>query len=174
MHKEILAWSKKTDFILISEGEGEALSRDDIANGYVDYINLLGISYHGNGDFSEGNKFDGGVVLLKTSYQEQFKSTKNLVDYLIAIDEIPVANYTIISEIGWNMVRKPDKKECENNYIKYPSGTFVMCKYAHDGYPLIGSIGEVIKNGRGIILHIKWSDGEIYPLLTGSDKFDAL
>ena len=60
--------------IRISEGTGDNLLDEDIANGYVDYI------YYDIHDVSIGlPEIDGGQVMLTELFQEKYKSTKECV-----------------------------------------------------------------------------------------------
>lgn len=67
----------KSDFIIqskdgrifkISEGTGDNLLDEDVANGYVDYINYD--YYDTLNDLADGNSHDGGMVLLKKNYAD--------------------------------------------------------------------------------------------------------
>ena len=87
---EILLWSNSTGFIRISEGSGVNLSSEDEENGYVDYIMLDYMMYDGK----ELAETDGAQVMLTQLYQEQFHTTKDVVNHLIKYNWIPNVNYT--------------------------------------------------------------------------------
>lgn len=88
----ILIWNKDVGFIKINEGTGENLLKEDIKEGYVDYMMIDFVEYDGD----EFEVMDGGQVMLKELYKEKFNSIENVVDYLIECDEIPNAVYTVL------------------------------------------------------------------------------
>ena len=92
MFSNILIWNKDVGFIKINEGTGDNLLKEDIKEGYVDYIMIDFVEYDGD----EFEAMDGGQVMLTELYQEKFKSIEDVVDYLIASDEIPDAVYTVL------------------------------------------------------------------------------
>ena len=59
----------------ISEGDGGNLLKEDIENGYVDYI------YYEiyNADDLD-NEIDGGMILLKEYFQDKYKSTEDAIE----------------------------------------------------------------------------------------------
>lgn len=92
MFSSILIWNKDVGFIKINEGTGDNLLKEDVKNGYVDYIMIDVVEYDGD----EFEALDGGQVMLTELYQEKFKSIEDVVNYLIASDEIPDAVYTVL------------------------------------------------------------------------------
>lgn len=94
MPSSILLWNQTEGFIRIEEGTGDNLLKEDVADGYVDYINLDFWEYH------EGNleERDSGMVMLKKLYQENFTIIYDLINYLIMEEEIPDCHYMILAE----------------------------------------------------------------------------
>lgn len=93
MPSALLLWNETEGFIRIGEGTGDNLLKEDIADGYVDYINLDFLKYH-EGELKEQ---DGGMVMLKELYQEKFATTYDLINYLIVEEEIPDCHYMILA-----------------------------------------------------------------------------
>lgn len=93
MPSDLLLWNETEGFIRIGEGTGDNLLKEDIADGYVDYINLDFLKYH-EGELKEQ---DGGMVMLKELYQEKFATTYDLINYLIVEEEIPDCHYMILT-----------------------------------------------------------------------------
>lgn len=60
--------------IKISEGSGDNLTDDDIAQGYVDYIYYE--CYSREPEFPE---VDGGMIMLTELFQEKFKCTADAI-----------------------------------------------------------------------------------------------
>lgn len=60
--------------IRISEGSGDNLSEEDMAEGYVDYIYYE--QYSREIDFPE---VDGGMIMLTELFQDKYKSTKECI-----------------------------------------------------------------------------------------------
>lgn len=90
---DILLWNEQSGFIRIWEGTGDNLSKEDIADGYADYINLDFLKYY-EGELEEQ---DGGMVMLKELYQEKFATIYDLINYLIVEEEIPDCCYMILA-----------------------------------------------------------------------------
>lgn len=65
---------EEQQIIRISEGSGDNLTDDDIAQGYVDYIYYE--SYSREPGFPE---VDGGMIMLTEPFQEKFKSTSEVI-----------------------------------------------------------------------------------------------
>lgn len=60
--------------IRITEGSGDNLTDDDIANGYVDYI------YYKTHSLEQGfPEVDGGMIMLTELFQEKFTSTAEAI-----------------------------------------------------------------------------------------------
>ena len=57
-----------TAYFHVYEGTGDNLLREDIDDGYVDYLNYD--YYYSMQDVYEDNAYDGGMILLKTLYQD--------------------------------------------------------------------------------------------------------
>ncbi len=93
MPSSILLWNETDEFIQIEEGTGDNLLKEDVADGYVDYINLDFLKYH-EGELKEQG---GGMVMLKELYQEKFATTYDLINYLIVEEEIPDCHYMILA-----------------------------------------------------------------------------
>ena len=93
---EILIWNKEVGFVRIYEGTGDNLLREDIKEGYVDYINIDGLEYS-YGEFGECyDPVEGGMAMLTELYQEKFNSTEDVINYLIDNDWIPDEHYIIL------------------------------------------------------------------------------
>ena len=60
--------------IRISEGSGDNLSEEDVAEGYVDYIYYE--QYSREIDFPE---VDGGMIMLTELFQDKYESTKECI-----------------------------------------------------------------------------------------------
>ena len=60
--------------IRISDGSGDNLSEEDMAEGYVDYIYYE--QYSREIDFPE---VDGGMIMLTELFQDKYKSTKECI-----------------------------------------------------------------------------------------------
>lgn len=94
---EILIWNKETKFIKISEGTGDNLLREDIAEGFVDYMCIDGLEYDISGELTESyDPVEGGFCMLKELYQEKFKDEKDVIKYLKETDWIPDVRYTVL------------------------------------------------------------------------------
>lgn len=95
----ILIWSKETGFVRITEGSGDNLLYEDIIEGYVDYINIDGLEFDGFDSFEESyDVIEGGMAMMRRMYQEQFRRTQDVIDYLIYEDFLPRAKYVILYE----------------------------------------------------------------------------
>ena len=95
MVMDILIWNKETDFIKISEGTGDNLLREDIEEGYVDYMMIDGYSFNGD-ELEENYEIDGGQAMLTELYQEKFNTPEEVIEYLIKEEFIPDVKYTIL------------------------------------------------------------------------------
>lgn len=95
----ILIWSKETGFVRIIEGSGDNLSNEDLIEGYVDYMIMDGLEFDGFDTFEEScDAIEGGMAMMRRMYQEQFRSTQDVIDYLIYEDFLPRAKYVILYE----------------------------------------------------------------------------
>lgn len=72
---------EKNIFIKITEGTGDNLLKEDIENGYVDYINYEIIE----ADEIEFGSTDGGMLLRKKLLREEFSSLKELIPTVLAM-----------------------------------------------------------------------------------------
>lgn len=82
-------------YVKISEGTGDNLLREDIDEGYVDYINYeIYDTYY---DYLEDNSDDGGMALLKNPYQD-FRNNEDVVSYMIYEDIFPNKPWEFIKE----------------------------------------------------------------------------
>lgn len=64
-----LIWVKIEDrYYRITEGTGDALTLDDLDNGYIDYIYYD--YYETLEDIKNDNIYDGGCILLEEYYQD--------------------------------------------------------------------------------------------------------
>ena len=84
MVMDILIWNKETDFIKISEGTGDNLLREDIEEGYVDYMMIDGYSFNGD-ELEENYEIDGGQAMLTELYQEKFNTPEEVIAALDAV-----------------------------------------------------------------------------------------
>lgn len=73
--------------IKISEGSGDNLQDEDIANGYVDYIYYE--QYSRECGFPE---VDGGMIMLTQLFQEKYESTKECIP---AVLDMAFGDHTI-------------------------------------------------------------------------------
>lgn len=85
----ILVWNEETGFIRINEGDGSNLLKEDIKEGYVDYIMYDMLEYDGI-DLVEN---DGGQVMLTKPYQEMFSDKEAVVKYMVDAGWIPDVQY---------------------------------------------------------------------------------
>ena len=93
----ILIWNEETGFIRITQGSGCNLLREDIAEGYVDYINIDGLEYDGSDEFIECyDPVEGGMAMLKEYYEDMFETPREVIDYLIEDKWLPNVDYTIL------------------------------------------------------------------------------
>ena len=93
---EILIWNKDMGFIRITEGSGDNLLREDIAEGYVDYINIDGMEFDGYELVENDELIDGGMCMLTELYQDIFHTPEEVVEYLIDAEFVPATNYMIL------------------------------------------------------------------------------
>ena len=64
--------------VKISEGSGDNLTDEDIAEGYVDYI------YYEQYELEPGvPEIDGGMVMLTQLFQEKFKCTADAIPHVL-------------------------------------------------------------------------------------------
>lgn len=64
--------------VQISEGSGDNLTDEDIAEGYVDYI------YYEQYELEPGvPEIDGGMVMLTQLFQEKFKCTADAIPHVL-------------------------------------------------------------------------------------------
>lgn len=96
MESSILIWSEDVGFIRINEGTGDNLLREDIDEGYVDYIMVDGLEYDGYELFESYDAVEGGQVLLTEMYQDMFETVSDVIQYLIDGCWIPDVKYTIL------------------------------------------------------------------------------
>ena len=96
--RDILIWNKEIGFIKISEGTGDNLLREDIEEGYVDYMMIDGYSYDGSDLVEDYDIIDGGQAMLTEYYQDMFKTPTEVINYLIEKDFIPNVEYTVLYE----------------------------------------------------------------------------
>ncbi len=92
MKSDILIWNKEVGFYKISEGSGDNLLKDDIEEGFVDYIMLDELEYDGY----EFDEIDGSQVMLNELYQDKFNSVEEVIEYLKETEFIPNVEYTIL------------------------------------------------------------------------------
>ena len=93
---DILIWNKEIGFIKICEGTGDNLLREDIAEGYVDYMMIDGYSYNGSDLVEDYDIVEGGQAMLTEYYQDMFETPIEVINYLIEGDWIPNVDYTIL------------------------------------------------------------------------------
>lgn len=77
------ATSEKGNFVLIKEGAGDSLTKEDRMNGCIDYIDFTAFSFNAGCEDFEGK--DGGQYLLKKWYSD--------------MSEIDIIN-TVLEELG--------------------------------------------------------------------------
>lgn len=87
----ILLWEKETGFIKVREGT-DNLSKENLKEGYVDYIMLSFAEY------DETNLEDTGdeQVLLEEMYPDMFRGVGDVIRYLIQANYIPDAKYMVL------------------------------------------------------------------------------
>ena len=84
-------WAKNEQgfYFHICEGTGDNLLKEDVAEGYVDYIYYS--IYDSLRAIHEDSEYDGGMVLLKEYYQDM-----DIVDIVNAVGEMEGDNLTIL------------------------------------------------------------------------------
>ncbi len=78
--------------IAISEGSGDNLDDSDLEAGYVDYI------YYEVHELAYGiHELDGGMIMLTKPLQEEFKSMKDTVPYVLEMAyDMPDVPYIVL------------------------------------------------------------------------------
>lgn len=89
-----LFFPEKSLYVKIEEGIGDNLLREDIEEGYVDYINYSTYKLDAENDPPEFVDEDGGMVLLKKYYSEL--SMGSIITAICNDLEIPNRNYQIL------------------------------------------------------------------------------
>lgn len=87
----ILLWEKETGFIKVREGT-DKLSKENLKEGYVDYIMLSFAEY----DETNLEDTEDERVLLKELYPDMFHGVGDVIRYLIQAEYIPDAKYTVL------------------------------------------------------------------------------
>lgn len=87
----ILLWNKDVGFIRLCEGTGDNLFKEDIQNGYVDYIMCSFLNFDGT-DFIETEEIQ---IMLKDMYQD-FVNLEHVIEHVRETEFIPSVGYTIL------------------------------------------------------------------------------
>lgn len=89
---------KKGQIVFVEEGCGDNLLHEDIAEGYVDYVNYT--QFEADGD--EIEQYDGGMMMMmKEVFRDKYKSTndavKDILHFIYYEYDVP---YIVLEDFG--------------------------------------------------------------------------
>lgn len=98
--QDIIVSTRNHGMFRICEGTGDNLLKEDIADGYVDYIMIDPLVFTDTTTLEEGydncGSYEGGQVMLLELYQEQFKEVDDVIRYLKENEWLPDEQITIL------------------------------------------------------------------------------
>lgn len=91
-YEDVFIYVPDTQMIIcIAEGDGSNLLKEDVENGYVDYI------YYTIYDMKdEFNEYDGGMIMLKELFREKYPATLSAIPDVMSFMGYETVSYLIL------------------------------------------------------------------------------